>query len=635
MASFKKTRKFVNTATVTIAITMSIISFFIAYYVWNRSHSQIIDNLELNMESLIKLTANEMNLKLQQYEQKTIFIAKRLESSSNDTLSIEQTISKSLLQDSSLLSAFVFIEKNNAPSCYSKFFFHHLHDVQQCSLEEKMGKNSIDNLMEEAKKTSDFFCTPPFYSDVNKHIESCFWYPVYEDQQVIGIFGLNILLDNCFTDFYNQETSQPVYFILSDEGILLTPLFDIYLSGIHLFDLAKEQQEFQLMNISKFMMNGEKERFRLMEMSDGTQFYFTCIPLKKAHISLGMLMDKNSVMSDFKLMNKNMILFLLLEIVVILLVIYLLIRTRMKYLTAISKSTKLIGKGMFTEALPEIETRDEFFVLRNDLHDMQQQLLNYYSHLKFTTQQEECFAQEHIQYQYFKKNILPIDYRKFVFGNSDYFEFKIDYHPAKRISGDFYDYFFINENKICMVFGNVSEKGAILPLFISFIMSYIRNEIHEKINLNKFAEKFNDVLFTQNDHKRVIKLWIAVFDSKSRIFNFINIGYDLMYIIRNQTITNINTLHGLAIGVVEEAHFSDSSLELHATDTVIIGSNVIPSLLDNRGVNFGKEMFEQILTSFKSELPVIMLKKISDEIEIHLNNVKRTEDYTLLAIKVF
>lgn len=635
MENNKTTYSFTRKIIFATSITLCVIYFITAVYIKNRSYSQVLKEAEQKSENTIEMMAAKMDITFQLFEQKAIFIANTMTTNLFDTLRSEQNISEMLMHDSSLLSCFIYLKEKTENFNYSIFLQKENNHIQSRNIEDKMGENIIKNMMEQTRTSNDIHWKTPHFSEITQQIESCVWCPIFSNQQVVGIVGCNVLLNDVFDINKNYETEPSFFFVAAEDGTILTPCNHLFSTGFNMYETAKENNDLQWMNISKLMMNGEKDDMILILLEDDKEWYFSCIPLHNQHVSLGMMMDKKTILSDMKTMNKNLIFLLLFSIISTVAMLYFLINKRMKFLKELSKATKLIGKGTLNTPFPDAETNDEFLTLRNNLQYMKENLMNYTTKLVSINRQEEQIQQEIIQYQYFKKHILPIDYRKFVLNNSKLLEFKIEYHPAKKISGDFYDYFFLNENKFCLLLGNIEGKDATLPLFISYIISNLQNNLHEKINLSKYIEKFNNFLYQHNEKGWTIKMLIAIIDSKTKTLNFVNIGYELLYIIRNQIIANVDTMHGLAIGVVEDAQFSSSTIDLQNNDTIISCSNIVPHLLNKQGVNFSREKIEHLLSNFKSENPIDLLHNISNEIENHLQTVERKEDYTLLAMKVF
>lgn len=630
-----KTKTFKSIILYSILLSLGTFGCILIFYSWNMSNKLKIKHLTKTTEQLLEISSQKMAALYKPYEEKVQHLSSSLLTENYDSLQLLQTMSKIMKQDTSILSSFIYYMPNDNNPKFEKYFCFQKDSLVIQNLEEKMGKNKVDELITLSNTTKTCFWQNPYYREIDQRIEAMVCCPIYNNSSIAGIVGLTIFIDNLFNSFHQPNTlSDMTFFILSEDGVLLTDFSQTVSIGTDLFEYAKENDNLPFMNTVKLMMNGEKQTMQHVHLNNNENLYVSFFPLEKQHISIGLYTNKNTVFSEIKTGNIYLILLFLGGLALTLITVYLLVNKRMQYLSDLSKATEKIGQGIFNTHLPDITTNDDFFSLKNKIQLMQQNLSDYTSKLILSTQNEEQKKQEQIQYLFFKNNILEPDYRKFVFGNVGLLEFKINYHPAKKISGDFFDYFFINESKICMVFGNVAGKGITLPLFISFITSNIRNELHDNTNLVHFVENFNKFLFKHNENQWIIKLLLIVFDSKTKIMNFVNIGFENLYIIRNQIVATIDTIHGLAIGVVEDAQYSESTLEILPNDTILSCSNIVPNLLNKQGVNFGKDNLEQLINQNKTLLPTEILQNISEKIELHLKGIEPLNDYSLMAIKI-
>ncbi|MDD4848107.1 MAG: SpoIIE family protein phosphatase, partial [Bacteroidales bacterium] len=390
-----------------------------------------------------------------------------------------------------------------------------------------------------------------------------------------------------------------------------------------------------LANLSKLMMNGETGVMQPMQFSRKQSYFVNFQPVPDARFSLGMILNEKMLFHQIYSTNRNVLLLLIFEIILLLFVVYRLIIKRMRFLKELSNTIDYMGKGVFGTMLPEITTQDEFLQLSDDFHQMQERISNHFSNCLSTTRAEEQEACKKEQKQCFQNLFLPTDYRKFAFSPLGSCTLKINYFPAKTFGGDFYDYFFFNEHQFCLLMGNVGGTSASKSLQIAFIMSLIREQLHEKISLARFTEQLNNRIQSINEDQRHIKLLLTVIDSKTQTMNFVNIGYDLLYLIREQVIINIESIHGKALGMVADAKFSSSTLGLHKGDMLFFFDSAAANFLNKSGVNYSKERVEQLLTTNRKESPVNLLNYISEDIDLYLKGIERPNDYTMMALKFF
>jgi hypothetical protein len=123
--------------------------------------------------------------------------------------------------------------------------------------------------------------------------------------------------------------------------------------------------------------------------------------------------------------------------------------------------------------------------------------------------------------------------------------------PAKEVGGDFYDFFFINDDNLCFLIGDVSGKGVPAALFMAVTKTLIKNtaiqsddpaEILKRVNDEAIQtlpiEQFEGVelkegltLYGQGEQGQTVQVTVKSFNDKDVVvdFNHPLAGKDLMF----------------------------------------------------------------------------------------------------------
>lgn len=613
-----------------VAIIAILFSIIITLYIEKQSDSRLFQDSSRNAEMMMEKTETEIMIQLSEYENKLNFLSEMYSDFSRDTIYSRRLLAEVLMKNPAIVSAFVYFED------YSYNMLASISDsvMQETLLTDEIGANSLKEMMDQNR--DEVFWNIPEWSDVSQQAKVTVWKPIMNQQTQLGFVGFNIFLDTSFIQINTLNFDNSTLFVLSESGVLLTDLPNFsQQGGTELYEVIKEKEDLSLITIAKLIMNGESCIMQSIQLPDHQSYYLTFIPVPKLHISLCMLQSKEVLFSRNKSMHNVVRLLLVLEILVLLLTVFLLLRKRIRFLRELSVSIDYVGKGVFNAMIPDITTHDEFLQLHDDFHQMQNRLALLYSNTISNTKLEEQQEQIKQLEALFKKLFLPQSNRKFVFGNAGFCEISIKYHSTKFSSNDFYDYFFLNEHQFICILGNVSGNSSSKTLFLAYMIKALREGLKEKCSLARFAENFNNQLVALNDEKRTIKLLIAVFDSESRTMNFVNIGYELLYLIRDQIIINIESIHGIAIGMIVDAQYTSSTLELNDGDLLCFSDMKVPNLLNKSGINYSKERFEQMLSIHKSVTPQDLLNSISEDIDKHIIGNERANDYSLFSLKLF
>jgi HAMP domain-containing protein len=140
--------------------------------------------------------------------------------------------------------------------------------------------------------------------------------------------------------------------------------------------------------------------------------------------------------------------------------------------------TRRISGGDLTQTI-EVHGQSELGVLASSFNEMSRKLAESMEHLKQTTAAKERIESELKIASEIQMSMLPKTFPPF----RDRAELDIyaAILPAKEVGGDFYDFFFIDQHRLCLVIADVSGKGIPAALFMAVTKTLLRaqtDEIH-------------------------------------------------------------------------------------------------------------------------------------------------------------
>lgn len=105
---------------------------------------------------------------------------------------------------------------------------------------------------------------------------------------------------------------------------------------------------------------------------------------------------------------------------------------------------------------------------------------------------------------------------------------------AKQVGGDFYDSFLLKNGNICTVIGDVSGKGVAASLFMVFVKTLIREKLIDISDASDAIKSANLEICESNPEEMFVTAFIAIFDSESDKFHYINAGHNKPVIIKTE-----------------------------------------------------------------------------------------------------
>jgi sigma-B regulation protein RsbU (phosphoserine phosphatase) len=229
-------------------------------------------------------------------------------------------------------------------------------------------------------------------------------------------------------------------------------------------------------------------------------------------------------------------------------------------------------------------------------------------------------------------SMLPVEFPPF----PDRTEF--DLHallkPAREVGGDFYDYFFVSDDEICLIVGDVSGKGVPAALFMAVTKTMLKTSTIDDASPASIMTRVNDELSEDNPASMFVTVFLALVNVRTGEFRYCNAGHNPPYVLhKSQPITCLDSRHGPIIGAMPGIAFKEDKGQLAEHDTLYVFTDGVTEAMDVEGNLYS----EQRLEEFFSGLGPATSKAITDaslqEIEEYALGAEQSDDITILAFQ--
>ncbi|HKJ21427.1 MAG TPA: response regulator, partial [Woeseiaceae bacterium] len=127
-------------------------------------------------------------------------------------------------------------------------------------------------------------------------------------------------------------------------------------------------------------------------------------------------------------------------------------------------------------------------------------------------------------------SMLPLEFP--AFPERSEFSLHATLKPAREVGGDFYDFFFVDDDHLCLVVGDVSGKGVPAALFMAVTKTMIKSQAADDPSPASIITRVNDDLSADNPASMFVTLFIAIVNTRTGEFRFTNAGHNPPYILR-------------------------------------------------------------------------------------------------------
>ena len=98
--------------------------------------------------------------------------------------------------------------------------------------------------------------------------------------------------------------------------------------------------------------------------------------------------------------------------------------------------------------------------------------------------------------------------------------------PAKEVGGDFYDFFFIDHDRLAMVIADVSGKGIPAAMFMVMAKGIIETQCMSGKSPAEILNNVNKIICAKNHEKMFVTVWLGILDLRSGELTASNAGHE-------------------------------------------------------------------------------------------------------------
>ena len=299
-------------------------------------------------------------------------------------------------------------------------------------------------------------------------------------------------------------------------------------------------------------------------------------------------------------------------------------------LLEIRQKIKKFGKGNFDIKLKERKTV-EISELSTTFNYLGKELQDYIRNLKKETAARQSIETEVKIAAEMQQMILPNHSQ---YANRKEFELHSKLVAAKDVSGDFYDYFYIDNDRIAFLIADVAGKGLRAAFFMAMSKVLLKSQSSKiKNNPAKVLEEVNSILSSENKASMFVTVFLCFYNIKTGELLYANGGHHETILLNNRgEISTFGVSNELALGFFQDAKYTLHKKTINKGDSLFLYTDGIIEAFSPKGEQYGEErLFDILKENSHSSLDQLSNTVVNDVTMFEKD--MRFDDITLIIFK--
>jgi sigma-B regulation protein RsbU (phosphoserine phosphatase) len=208
--------------------------------------------------------------------------------------------------------------------------------------------------------------------------------------------------------------------------------------------------------------------------------------------------------------------------------------------------------------------------------------------------------------------------------------------PAKEVGGDFYDFFFIDDNHFCFVIGDVSGKGIPASLFMVITKTLHKASASLDINPGLMLTRVNSELSQNNENCMFVTMFCGILNTQTGEVCYANGGHNPPLLISGQSgeVVYLNPEPGMLVGAFEDTDFKSGRFLLVPGDIIFLYTDGVTEAMNMEEGFFSSEKLKDVLSAMEKDNPVRgIVSDVMDEVILFANGAPQSDDITMMGLE--
>ena len=228
-------------------------------------------------------------------------------------------------------------------------------------------------------------------------------------------------------------------------------------------------------------------------------------------------------------------------------------------------------------------------------------------------------------------SMVPVDWP--AFPERKEFSIYATLQPAREVGGDFYDMFLIDDDHLCFVVADVSDKGVPAALFMAVSKTLIKSHAVADLSPASILTAVNSELAEHNESSMFVTIFLCVLEVSTGQLVYTNAGHNPPYIkTSGHGLITLDQRHGPVAGAVDGVAYGENRQQLDPGDYVIMFTDGVTEAMSPERELYSEERLEELLEGADLVSTEHAIDLIFDSVVEHADTAEQSDDITILAL---
>ena len=207
------------------------------------------------------------------------------------------------------------------------------------------------------------------------------------------------------------------------------------------------------------------------------------------------------------------------------------------------------------------------------------------------------------------------------------------YQPAREVGGDFYDTFELEDGRLGLVVGDVTDKGIPAALVMATTRTMLRVSAQRLFPPGEVLKRANEELVADIPPNMFITCLYAILDPESGRLIYANAGHDPPYLRHHGSGVEELRARGMPLGLMPGMEYEEKEITLNRGESVLFYSDGLVEAHDPHHEMFGFPRLQRLVGTHRSGESSLIDFLLSELINFTGGDWEQEDDITLVTLE--
>ena len=480
--------------------------------------------------------------------------------------------------------------------------------------------------------------------------------PVYKDGELVAVVGADVFL-TAIRDYVERAAAEGsfVCVINGDGQVLFSPMKEGSFKP-EASDAASDLRQSENAALAAFVGEALEGATGLREIKvDGVDYYLAGVPMDTVDWAVVSVVEKEftrqptvAMLQNYEAINAKSLsafregasrsaqTFIVLVTVLILFGMIAVLRVAARIVKPVEHMTRRInalrgGDTLFTME-DDYRTGDEIEVLAESFASLSKKTVDYIEKITEITAEKERIGTELALAQRIQADMLPNTYP--AFPDREEFDIYASMDPAKEVGGDFYDFFLVDEDHLCMVMADVSGKGVPAALFMMASRIILASYAKQGMSPAEIMRSTNETICQNNREEMFVTVWLGILEISTGRLTAANAGHEYPVLMQPGGKCELyKDKHGFVLGGMDGVRYKEYQFTLRPGARLFLYTDGVPEATNAENELFGTERMLAALNEDLNADPQQVLLGVRRAVDGFVGSAEQFDDLTMLCLE--